>query len=219
MSREINCRLLYEKYHGIKLADGIEVHHIIPVHAGGADSIDNLVALTKEEHKQAHLDRYNQTGDIRDLCAYHMIGNNFTEAHKIACSVGGKLGGNKVKTNKSGICTDDEKKRKQWASMGGKIGSRVQVENKIGIHAQTKEERLLLASMGGKKGAFTQPKWQSEFGKRGGAKNKGFVWLTDDINNIKYTKKQQELKSVDQFLIENSTFRRGRSKHDKNQIN
>lgn len=100
-----------------------------------------------------------------------------------------------------------------------KAGGKSQYENKIGIHSQTTEERLKLASIGGKRGAFTQPKWQSEFGKRGGVKNKGFVWLTDGQKSIKYTKKQQEEQSVDQFLINNKEFKRGRYNHGKNKIN
>ncbi len=211
MKRNTNCRRLYETHHGVTLADDIEVHHILPVHQGGTDSVDNLVALTKEEHKRAHLELYEKTGSVRDLCAYHMIGNNFTDAHKIACSHGGKIGGNKVKTSKIGICSQDLEKRRQWASLGGKAGGKVQHEKKIGIHKQTKEERLALASIGGKRGAFTQTAWQSEFGKRGGPKNKGFVWLTNGVDNIKYSKRQQETKSVCVFLKENPSYRMGRT--------
>jgi hypothetical protein len=145
-----------------------------------------------------------------------MIGYNFTEAHKISSSEGGKIGGQTVKAKRVGICTDDEEKRRGWASLGGAVGAKTQIENKIGIHGQTREERLVLASRGGKRGAFTQPKWQSEFGKRGGVKNKGFVWLTDGETNVKYTKRQQESKSIEQFITENPLFRRGRAeKKDK----
>jgi len=70
-------------------------------------------------------------------------------------------------------------------SLAGKIGGNIQVKLKQGIHKQTKEERLLLASKGGKKGAFTQPKWQSIFGKRGGAKNKGKLFITNGIETKK----------------------------------
>jgi hypothetical protein len=205
------CRKIYEEHHGVVLTDDIEVHHIVPIHAGGTNHPDNLVALTKEQHKDAHIKRYYEHKDFRDLCSYHMIGYNFTEAHKISSSEGGKIGGQTVKAKGLGICTKDEEKRKMWAAMGGAVGGKTQFENKIGIHAQTKEERIKLASKGGKKGAFTQPEWQSEFGKRGGVKNKGFVWLTDGEMNIKYTKRQQDNKSVDQFLVENPTYRAGRA--------
>jgi hypothetical protein len=219
MIHPINCRKLYEKYHNVKLEDDQEVHHIVPLHDGGTNEIDNLIVLTKEEHKLAHMKRYEETGNFKDLCSYHMIGYNFSEAHKVSSSVGGKIGGAKVKQLGIGICSTNETLRKQWASLGGKAGGKVQYENKIGIHSQTTEERLKLASIGGKRGAFTQSKWQSEFGKRGGVKNKGFVWLTDGQKSIKYTKKQQEEQSVDQFLINNKEFKRGRYNHGKNKIN
>lgn len=211
MQRKINCRRLYEKHHGVVLPEDVEVHHIIPAYEGGLDEIANLIAITKEEHKQIHLDRYNETGNFRELCSHHMIGYNFTEAHKVSSSEGGKSGGKKVKELGTGICSKDTELRKKWASLGGKVGGKVQHEQGLGIHAQTREERLEFASMGGKKGAFTQPKWQSEFGKRGGVKNKGFVWLTDGTINIKYTKIQQEAKSSSEFITENPTFRLGRT--------
>lgn len=215
MKRDCNVRRLFEKYHNTKLPDDVEVHHIVPVHAGGTNDPSNLIALTKNQHKQEHLERYNQTKDYRDLCAYHMIGYNFTEAHRISSSEGGKIGGKRCKELGTGICTADKSKRAEWASLGGKKGGKIQHENKLGIHAQTKEERLACASMGGKRGAFTKPEIQSALGKRGGKNNKGFVWLTDGTKNVKYSKKQQDEKSVDEFIVENPTFRIGRSEEKK----
>jgi putative ubiquitin-RnfH superfamily antitoxin RatB of RatAB toxin-antitoxin module len=51
---------------------------------------------------------------------------------------------------------------------------------------------------------------QRERGKKGGPKNKGFFWYTDGIKSLKYTKKQQEIKSFDVFLSENTNFKKGR---------
>ena len=51
---------------------------------------------------------------------------------------------------------------------------------------------------------------QRENGKKGGVKNKGFVWLTNGTTTIKYSCKLQEDKSVEQFLKENTTYKRGR---------
>ena len=31
-----------------------EIHHILPKSLGGKDEIDNLIALTREEHEEAH---------------------------------------------------------------------------------------------------------------------------------------------------------------------
>jgi|APFre7841882793_1041355.scaffolds.fasta_scaffold00023_13 hypothetical protein len=193
---------------------GYEIHHIIPIYEGGTDDILNLIALSFEDHKRIHHERYLKNGDVRDLMA-----------------------------SKIGITSSQLRIEK--CKLGGKAGGKSQYENKIGIHSQTPEERLKLASLGGKRGAFTQSKWQSEFGKRGGVKNKGFVWLTNDIDNIKYTKQQQQIKSIEHFIEENKNYRIGRTelkttcsicgktmnaraigryhnercKHDKNKIN
>lgn len=85
------------------------------------------------------------------------------------------------------------------------------------------ELREEISSKGGKVGGFTKSyyeknglnekdriKAQSDRGKKGGPKNKGFVWITDGKENIKYTKNQQDIKSVEDFMKENTSFRKGR---------
>lgn len=210
MKRNCKTRKIYEEYYGVKLPKNYEVHHKIPVHEGGTDDPANLVALTKEEHRNEHLKIYKKTNNFRDLCAYHMIGYNFSEAHKISSSEGGKKGGNKVKKLGIGICCADKNKRAKWASLGGKIGGKVQKEKKIGIHGQTKQQRLLACSKGGKVGAFTKSEIQSRLGKRGGIKNKGFIWLNDGKKSIKYTKREQELKPIDDFIKEHTNLKLGK---------
>lgn len=49
------------------------IHHIVPRHAGGTDSPDNLVELTIEDHAIAHEVRYRIYGDDRDRVAALMI--------------------------------------------------------------------------------------------------------------------------------------------------
>ena len=87
------------------------------------------------------------------------------------------------------------------------------------IHKQTREERLQLLKQA-RKIQFENKQnplvhcsrnTQSERGKRGGPKNKGFVWVTDGTCSIKYTKKLQQSLSVDAFLQKNKTYRRGRT--------
>jgi len=191
------------------IEEGLEVHHKLPVHAGGSDDIDNLELVSKEDHKQRHLDRYAETGDFRELCSYHMIGYNFSEAHRISSSEGGKIGGKKVYEEGIGIFRSEED-RKEWASLAGKVGASLQMKNKLGIHGRTKEERLMWSSIGGKIGGFTRSDIQSANGKRGGPKNKGFRWYNDNKNDYKYTKRQQEILSFDDFLQQNPNFYAGR---------
>lgn len=206
----MNLREKYEKHHNIVLGD-MEIHHIIPRHDGGTDSIENLIAVSKEEHAKLHLERYEKFGDFRDLCAYHMIGYNFTEAHSISSSEGGKIGGKKVYESKIGIFRN-EKERTIWASKGGKIGGKIQAEKGLGFHKYKSDPELHRewSSKGGKvSGQFQNKEFQSEMGKRGGIKNKGFIWINDGKKSYKYTKKQQNEKSIEEFLKENSDYKRG----------
>ena len=125
-------------------------------------------------------------------------------------SKGGKVGGSIVYAKQIGIFRSDED-RKRWASEAGKVGGAKQRDHKLGIHGLSKEQRLSNCSKGGKNGGFTNPELQRELGKRGGPKNKGFVWITDGENSIKYSPKMQKEKSVECFLKENPSFYRGRT--------
>jgi hypothetical protein len=51
---------------------------------------------------------------------------------------------------------------------------------------------------------------QAERGKKGGPKNKGFKWYTNGADNFKYTPKQQLVLSFDNFLQQNTEYRKGR---------
>lgn len=205
----MNYKKLYEGYHG-PIPEDYEIHHIVPRFAGGTDDISNLIALSREDHKKAHMERYEKFGDFRDLCAYHMIGYNFSEAHKISSSEGGKIGGNKVFDAGVGIFRSEEERR-VWASMGGKVGGKTQKQKGLGIHTPDEKLRLKWASMGGKNSpVFKDPKRQSDFGKRGGVKNKGFRWYTDSSgNHKKYTPTQQVEESFENFITR-TDFKRGR---------
>jgi hypothetical protein len=195
----------------------MEIHHKIPWYKGGTDDIENLELVSKEEHKQRHLNLYEKYGDYRDLCAYHMIGYNFTDAHKISSSQGGKLGGQKVKDLKLGICGIAGKERSQIASMGGKLGAASQIKNKIGIHGQTPEERNNFNKQGREKqkeigGGFYNSELQRENGKRGGPKNKGFRWYFDGTTNQKYTPKMQLDSPFEEFMKDHPEYNKGRQK-------
>jgi len=54
---------------------------------------------------------------------------------------------------------------------------------------------------------------QRERGRKGGPKNKGFKWYTDDIRSYKYTKSEQLNLSFEDFLKNNPRFRGGRDKN------
>jgi len=129
-------------------------------------------------------------------------------------SKAGKVGGSIVRDKKIGIFRS-ENERKEWASKGGKIGGKIQAKLGLGFHQYKTNPDLhkKWASKGGKtSGQFQNKIFQTEMGKRGGIKNKGFVWINDGIKSYKYTKKQQEEISIEQFLIENKQFKKGRLK-------
>ena len=127
-------------------------------------------------------------------------------------SIAGKVGGSIVRDKQIGIFRSINE-RKAWASMGGKIGGKVQSELGMGFHQYKNNPELHKewASKGGKaSGQFQDKKFQSEMGKKGGIKNKGFVWINDGNKTYKYTKKQQEQISLNDFLFENKQFKKGR---------
>jgi hypothetical protein len=48
-------------------------HHIIPTHAGGTDTPDNLIRLTVEEHAEAHRLLYEEHGRWQDKFAWKCL--------------------------------------------------------------------------------------------------------------------------------------------------
>lgn len=173
-------------------------HHIIPRHVGGTDDIYNHLYVTPEGHYQLHYERWLKFGEIGDLAACQLLQKNHLRLTK--------------------------EERRKVCSAAGKKSGQMQFEKKINIHSQTKEERLKLSSKGGQNGAFSKSyalrngitekeriQKQSERGKRGGPKNKGFCWITDGKTSIKYTKPMQEKESVNDYIINNPSFRKGRT--------
>jgi len=84
------------------------------------------------------------------------------------------------------------------------------------------ELRFDISSKGGKVGAFSKTYYennkmteedrieaQRERGKKGGPKNKGFIWYNDGIKDYKYTKTQQDNLSFDEFIKLNIIFVKG----------
>ena len=49
--RNVTARTQFLHSHGFdSVPDGYEVHHIVPLCEGGADSPDNMIIIKKEEH-------------------------------------------------------------------------------------------------------------------------------------------------------------------------
>ena len=60
------------------------MHHIIPRHAGGTDDPDNLIALTPEDHAEAHRILYEKYGRIQDKVAWMGLAKLATNKEIIA---------------------------------------------------------------------------------------------------------------------------------------
>jgi hypothetical protein len=58
-------------------------HHIIPKHAGGDDSANNIIELTVEEHAEAHRLLFEKYGRIQDKVAYMGLASLATHAELI----------------------------------------------------------------------------------------------------------------------------------------
>ena len=67
---------------------GEHIHHIIPRHAGGDDSTENLVSLTVEDHAIAHFVLWKMYGRSGDLIAWKALSGDYSkdDFHREAAS-------------------------------------------------------------------------------------------------------------------------------------
>lgn len=129
------------------------------------------------------------------------------------------LNNKKSEVSKRVLSNRTPEDRYKMASTGGKKGSETQMKNKSGIFGKTKEERsehgkYANSKLKEKGLGFYSSKTQSELGKRGGPKNKGFRWYNDGSKDYKYTAKQQAELSFEEFLSENPEYRPDRLKRE-----
>lgn len=57
----------------MSLLKGFHKHHVIPRHAGGDNSLENLVLLHPIDHAIAHFVRWKLTGNSKDAWAYNRV--------------------------------------------------------------------------------------------------------------------------------------------------
>jgi len=98
-----------------------------------------------------------------------------SEDGRKAGKIGGKIGGNKNKENKTGICGMTPEERREAGKKGGKISGKSNYEKGIGIHNRSKEQMTEDSKKGGKAsyekgiGVHNRSKEQmTEDGKKGG---------------------------------------------------
>jgi len=74
----------------------VEVHHIVPRHAGGLDNKENLTVLLFNDHVIAHYVRWVQYNESGDKIAYSIMSAENVETRKIKASIAGSIGGPKA---------------------------------------------------------------------------------------------------------------------------
>ena len=92
-------------------------HHIIPKHAGGTDSPDNLVRLTVEEHAKAHRKLYEEYGRWEDKLAYQGLAG-FKGKEEIIKEL--QREGSQKSSGNSGHPHTEESKQKMREAMTGR---------------------------------------------------------------------------------------------------
>ena len=126
-------------------------HHIVPRHAGGTDDETNLIRVSLTQHTMWHFANWQLWKRKEDYLAYKGLGGQ-VQGEEITLERRriGQINGGKSATPS-----------KQEAARKNAIKARkVLVEKKVGL-------------------GYATPEQQSEYGKRGGAKGKGYVWINN----------------------------------------
>jgi hypothetical protein len=150
-------------------------HHINPRHSGGGDEPSNLVELTIAEHAEAHKRLFEKYGKKEDFIARKALAGSITKEEFLAERA--SLGGQKAQLTL--------RKMKLSAFYNEELHER-SVQLSVISHRENKT-------------GFCDKRIQSELGTRGGSKNKGFIWFTNGIKSIKYTRKMQQENSLIDF--------------------
>jgi hypothetical protein len=126
-------------------------HHIVPKHAGGSDDETNLIKVSLTQHTMWHFANWQLWRRKEDFLAYKGLGGQVPgEEMTLERRKIGQINGGKAKTPK-----------KQSAARSNAVKARkALVEKKVGLGYATTEQ-------------------QREFGKKGGAKGKGYIWINN----------------------------------------
>lgn len=91
-------------------------HHIVPRHAGGDDSPENLIELTVEDHAIAHKVLYNLYGREEDRIAWLGLSGQITSEHANRLALSAVAKGNLWRKGK--FHTDETKELIRQRGMG-----------------------------------------------------------------------------------------------------
>lgn len=130
------------------------------------------------------------------------------EKRKEISSKGGKKAAIINKKRGTGIFNPELRKRQHKTLKEKQVSAyydpalRSEISSKGGKKSVYTIEYYMNAGMSEEEAKKALSQFQSELGKRGGPKNKGFRWYNDGINSYKYTMKMQKEKSFDKFISE-----------------
>lgn len=125
--------------------DGVytETHHVVPRHAGGDDSPDNLVVVTYRQHVFLHRLLWKAYNRPQDLAAYRLMSRIVADKKIELCSMAGKIGGakNRDSGHMSRIGKEYGTKRGQESAINGHL-------DKIRTLANTPEQLKHASELG-----------------------------------------------------------------------
>ena len=141
---QLFCAFLKEKAQTLKPSPGVQRHHIVPLHAGGAKK-GETVLCTLNDHGKAHLIRYKVYGQVYDKIAglfiLHqtsaaiaarqalIVAKNKALKQNMFDPVWQKVQADKIKSRY--FLRDNPNKAKEFASLGGKKGGKIMTVKKI----------------------------------------------------------------------------------------
>ena len=84
MTTKENVTAEMQNQYKIKFGDfpqGWHLHHIVSLHAGGSNDIDNLIAVSPMKHAQIHYNNWLASGEIKELQAVALIERDNSEVN------------------------------------------------------------------------------------------------------------------------------------------
>lgn len=178
-------RKLWIRING-NIPKGYNLHHINPIHNGGKNELNNLQLLSEASHAEAHRQLYLKEHRLEDLLAYLCLRGDIKEANYVKASLGGRASQKTLREKQLSSFYNPELR------MECNIKARQkQMDDKTNQFIHCSKEK------------------QAERGRKGGPANKGFRWVNDGKIQFKYTKKMQDIKSIEDFLNENKNIKIG----------
>lgn len=176
---------------------------------------NNFLGSLNEEQLEENRKKQKISASIAGLlCIKNKTGIfSLSKEEKLkSCSDGGKIAAKVNKLLNQAIFNEDIRKKQHQSLKDKQISAfynpstRHEISKKGGLNGRFSKEYFKKNNL--PEGQRIEE--QRKRGKVGGAKNTGFIWYNDLQKSYKYTKKQQSELSFEDFLKQNSHFKKGR---------